>query len=290
MAYAPSAFMDKDTFLSLCRVNKLLHKHTCTSAMAGAVFESALRPAKQNADASPRMDSAIGFNQFRHIVVPEFSKLKKMEEIALVEKLSLCEFPASVTLAGSNLSRSHKENPDTTVPLATAPTETAQSGEGSTAAESARPKLHLNVSAEFVTAFTQLQSISRRKFAKRKLEQLKELRNIETGVAPRSRRPTVEPELSRRRASKDGDRIKSLLAEQEAVKREIKQLLGQGSDDDVGTSFEETVPEPEKELTAAEIAEHSLHDLFDLYCSPPGEMDGNSFKKMMRETYTLTKK
>ena len=118
------------------------------------------------------------------------------------------------------------------------------------------------------------------------------MRDIETGNAPRSRRPTIEPELSKRRASKEGDRIKSLMAEQAAVKKEIRQLMGQAEEgEETGSaSFEKPPAEPERELTATEVAEQELHDLFDQYCNPPGEMDVNFFKKFMRETYTLTKK
>lgn len=81
------------------------------------------------------------------------------------------------------------------------------------------------------------------------------------------------------------------MAEQAAMKKEIKELLGQvseGAEETGSASLEES--EPPKELTPAEIAEHSLNDLFDIYCSPPGEMDVNAFKKFLRETYTLTKK
>lgn len=293
MAYSPDGTMTKGTFLSLCRVNKLLHKNTCTSIMAGSVFNRSLRALKRDPDASPRMSDAIGFNQFRTLVVPEFAKLKKMEENALIDKLSLCEFPSSVTLAGSQLSKSQKGAQDDTPLPEFDPTaqpvaadETVKKEEAE-ARELKHPKLSLDVSAEIMTSFIQLQSISRRKLAKRKMEQLKEVRAIETGKAPRSRRPTIEPQISKRRGSRDGDRVQTLMAEQEAVKKEIKELMGQVTEENA--SFEEP-PEPEKALTPAEIAEHSLHDLFDLYCSPPGEMDINFFKKFMRETYTLTKK
>lgn len=181
MAYAPNGLMSKETFLSLCRVNKLLQKSTCTSVMAGAVFDRALRPLPRDPDASPRTAETLGFNQFRNLVVPEFAKLKKVEEGALIDRLSRCEFPSSVTLAGSQLSRSQKEPAEAPADIG-AVAAGEQSDQPPPAAdpppaqsEPAHPKLHLNVSAEFVSAFTQLQSISRRKMAKRKMEQMKEV-------------------------------------------------------------------------------------------------------------------
>jgi hypothetical protein len=48
--------------------------------------------------------------------------------------------------------------------------------------------------------------------------------------------------------------------------------------------------ETPRELTSEELKINALHDLFDAYCQPPHEMDANMFKKLMRETYTLTKK
>ena len=80
------------------------------------------------------------------------------------------------------------------------------------------------------------------------------------------------------------------MAEQAAVKKEIKELMGQVSEETDADRAAFIEEEPPKELTPAEIAEHSLNDLFDIYCNPPGEMDVNAFKKFLRETYTLTKK
>lgn len=288
LSYAPDGLMTKNTFFSLCRVNKLLHKNTCTSAMAGAVFDRSLRPLKSEPDATHHITDTIGYNQFRLLVVPEFAKLKRMEENELIQRLSRCEFPSSVTLAGSQLTISQKAaksdalpdfQPEDALTLAVDPAVAPD------AANLPRPSLSLEVSAKFLSALTQLQSISRRKLAQRKVEQLKEVRDIETGKAPRSRRPTIEPQISKRRGSRESERVRSLMAEQEAMKKEIKKLMGHVTEE--SESFEDVDKE---ELTPEEIAEHSLHDLFDLYCSPPGEMDVNLFKKFMRETYTLTKK
>lgn len=329
MIYCPSGAMPKSSFLTLCRVNKLLNKNTCTSVMAGGAFDQSLLPVKP-ADGdtqSFRLAETIGFNQFRSRVVPEFAKLKKIEERVLIDKLSMCEFPSSVTMAGSSakelkaISAKYNANAATGSGSSVAPTSsttdkpltkeapaidstattppiantaaTTENTPHNTAPEVSTPHpISLNVSVEFINTFTRLQSIARSKIAKRKVANLKEIRDIETGKT-RSRRPTIEPVITKRRQSRDVGRVKSLMAEQEALKKEIKKLMGQDGEsaltvpDTEVSSFDQ---EEEKELTPAEVAEQALHDLFDHYCNPPGEMDVNFFKKFMRETYTVTKK
>lgn len=150
--------------------------------MAGEIFESALRLLKRAEGESPRLAETIGYNQFRTLVVPEFAKLKKMEVDALLERLSRCEFPSSVVLAGSELSRSQKDQANIPDLVTTAVVPPTADNTDSTVTPEAEPEAALkeknrplSISTDVLGALTKLQTLSRRKIAQRKVEQLKEV-------------------------------------------------------------------------------------------------------------------
>jgi hypothetical protein len=108
---------------------------------------------------------------------------------------------------------------------------------------------------------------------------------INGGKAPNSRRPSGVQE--------DQERISSLQKQHAELKQELDNLTG-GGDSSVTKSInpaaEPTQPVELKPMTAAELANSQLNDLFDAYTDPPGEMDLNMFKMFCRQTYSITKK
>ena len=191
LMYCPNGLISKSTFLSLCRVNKLLHKNTCTSKMAGDIFDRVCGPMQRGPDESPRIADALTYNSFRLQVVPEFAKLKNLTEETLIEKLSLCEYPSSVILAGGNsnlkplpIRRSSKDYGaalSTDIPAEEATAALAAVTPPAPAPEPVAEKtksvsLKLDISAEVVAAFIHLQTKTRVKIATRRVEALKEVK------------------------------------------------------------------------------------------------------------------
>ncbi len=117
------------------------------------------------------------------------------------------------------------------------------------------------------------------------------MKEIKQAAPTSSRRPSKQRQ-------EEEQRVAALMHQQNELKKEIEHLTNGAASSDSGTSAEAKpaapVPslglEPPKQLTEAAQADADLNDVFDVYCSPPGEMDAVNFKKFMRETYTLTKK
>jgi hypothetical protein len=252
--YAHSTRMSNTEFRDFCRSLKLLNKKV-NVFVADGIFNRALSNGSDT----------IRYYEFRTKIIPEFARLRDMDEDDIIELLSRRDLPVSKPPIENS-------NPFEVV----IDTNVSKVDEGTSSTHST-PKQN--------EAATKLQTLSRQKMAKRQVAYMKEVQDIKSGRR-QSRRHSEQDSV-------ESENIKRLIAQHDALKKELQVLMdgAPGAEIPEVLSKQESVVEiVQRDLSDEERIDLMLHDLFDAYCSPPNEMDTNMFKKFLRETYTFTKK